>query len=275
MSAFYHETEHRAGADYPYVQCHSRNLIYRPHFHHDIELAMVVSGRAQVLCDGKELWLGEGDICVFMPGEIHSFVSANDNLIHILKISCKHSVEKVDFTRLRFCHPLPAASQLKAALREAILTVEREDRERRLGFGYAVREQVARIVGLILRSGEGASCEPSQQKKHMLSLSMLEKVNAYIEEHYTESVTLSEAAAATGFSSYYFAHLFKDITGSTFYHHLLTYRCEKAAAMLQVRERKMVEIAVSCGFSDVRSFNRAFKKVMGETPTAYRLKNYI
>lgn len=275
MSVFYHETDHTAGADYPYIQCHSRNLIYRPHFHHDIELAMVVSGRAQVLCDGREILLGEGDVCIFMPGEIHSFVSASDNLIHILKISCKHSVEKVDFTRLRFQHPLPAASPLTFALREAIPEIEREDRERKLGFGYAVREQIARIVTLILRSGEGEFCEPSEQKKHTLSLSMLEKVNAYIEEHYTEPVTLSGAAAATGFSPYYFAHLFKDVTGSTFYHHLLTYRCEKAAAMLHARERKMVEIACSCGFSDVRSFNRAFKKVMGDTPTEYRLKNHI
>ena len=50
MSAFYHETHNRASADYPYVQYYSKNLVYRPHFHRDVELAMVVEGQALVIC---------------------------------------------------------------------------------------------------------------------------------------------------------------------------------------------------------------------------------
>ena len=270
MSAFYHETHNRASADYPYVQYYSKNLVYRPHFHRDVELAMVVEGQALVICDGKEILARTGDICVFMPGEIHSFAPSGENVIHILKVSCKHSVEKADLSSVRFQNPLSTENELGRTLCEAILDIEREDRLRSRGFAFAVCEQAARIVCALLRSDAQTVREAIEQKRHAVSLSMLERVNGYIEEHYTEQITLAGVAAAMGFSPYYFAHQFKEITGSTFYRHVLAYRCERAAELLEETEKKMIEIAGACGFFDVRSFNRAFKGVMGLTPSAYR-----
>ena len=270
MSAFYHETHNRAAADYPYVQCYSKNLIYRPHFHRDVELAMVVEGQALVICDGKEILARTGDICVFMPGEIHSFAPSGENVIHILKVSCKHSVERPNLSGIRFQNPLSAGDDLYSVLRESILCIEREDRLHSRGFGFAVCEQTARLICALLRSDAQTVREATEQRRHDVSLSMLERVNVYIEQHYTEQITLAGVAAAMGFSPYYFAHQFKEITGSTFYRHVLAYRCERAAELLTEAEKKMLEIADACGFSDVRSFNRAFKSVMGLTPSAYR-----
>lgn len=272
MPHFYHELHNKANADYPYIQCDSRNLICLPHFHNELELAFVMSGQVQVICNGRKLTACAGELCIFMPGEIHKFDSPHENSVHVLKIVCKHSVERLDLTGLRFSNPISASSSLTGVVRQAILDIKREDAERAVGFGYAVEALTAQMIRHILRSGEWTYFEVSEQKKHAISLCVLEKANSYIENHYAEPVTLADAAAYCGFSTYYFAHLFKNATGTSFYHHLLSYRCDKAADFLNSGKQKITEIACECGFSDMRSFYRAFKKVFGKTPSAYRLR---
>ena len=81
---------------------------------------------------------------------------------------------------------------------------------------------------------------------------------------------LAEAAGYCGFSKYYFAHYFKEITGLTFYEYLTGYRMQMAVAALQNSETGISEIALNCGFSNVRSFNLVFKAAFGTTPSKYR-----
>ena len=45
---------------------------------------------------------------------------------------------------------------------------------------------------------------------------------------------------------------------------------QMAVAALQNSETGISEIALNCGFSNVRSFNRVFKAAFGTTPSKYR-----
>ncbi len=61
--------------------------------------------------------------------------------------------------------------------------------------------------------------------------------------------------------------------GTTFFDYLTLFRLEKALPQLTYTKKTVAEIAYDCGFSNLRSFNRAFKRHIALTPSEYR-KNF-
>lgn len=85
MEQVYFEDIHCAGEFYPYLDFSMENINYIAHFHEEIEIIYVMTGALRVYTESQELQLSKGDICFFMPGEIHSFQSSEQNHIYIIK----------------------------------------------------------------------------------------------------------------------------------------------------------------------------------------------
>lgn len=64
-------------------------------------------------------------------------------------------------------------------------------------------------------------------------------------------------------------HLFKKHTGKTFNTFLIEYRMEKAKELLQKPGTQIQSVAHDVGYSDVKYFNKLFKKYTSLTPTEY------
>ena len=99
---------------------------------------------------------------------------------------------------------------------------------------------------------------------------LVEQVNAYIEAHMQEPVTLDELAEQAHMSKYHFLRRFKELTGTTVHAYLNNkrlIRCLRAAAG---RERPWERCGGSCGFADYSSFLRNFRKEYGMSPTSYK-----
>ena len=70
-----------------------------------------------------------------------------------------------------------------------------------------------------------------------------------------------------------YVHQLLEETGRSFTHHLLQRRLQNAAALLadpRWRERRIGEVAVAAGFTDLSYFNRAFRRRFGATPSDIR-----
>ncbi len=97
------------------------------------------------------------------------------------------------------------------------------------------------------------------------------RVTHYIDEHYSEGVSLEEVAEATGISRYYVSHLFKELMDKTFVGYVNELRLNHAAMLLVTTDSPIIEIASkSGGFNNLSNFNRAFKMYFGKTPSTYR-----
>ncbi|MBP3217495.1 MAG: helix-turn-helix domain-containing protein [Lachnospiraceae bacterium] len=92
----------------------------------------------------------------------------------------------------------------------------------------------------------------------------------YISKHYTESITLENAAVISGFSKYHFSRLFKAYMNCNFYDYLTDLRIRSAQAMLAANELPITEVALLSGFSSISTFNRTFRQKNGCTPGEYR-----
>ena len=270
MQEIFFESVHPAAQSFPYIDFNMKNINYFSHFHEEVEIAAVISGAVNIACEGEQFKAEQGDICIFMPGEIHSFSTDEANHLYIIKINCKNSVSGIEFASHAITpHVFQPGNLLNSRITESISSIKKETELKENGYAYMVNSLSNKILCDIIRSGCIIKMTGETKKKHLLSLDLLKKVSDYIDAHYSESIYLADAAEYCNMSLYYFAHLFKEISGTTFYNYLTAFRLEKSLFFLLHTGKNITDIAYECGFSNVRSYNRAFKKVFSLTPTEY------
>ena len=93
---------------------------------------------------------------------------------------------------------------------------------------------------------------------------------SYMEEHYTDRISLDQIAHAAYLSTYHFCRLFKRQTGTTCSKYLAALRVRKAKELLRGTELSVTEICCEVGFNSPTYFGRVFKGMEGATPSAYR-----
>ena len=87
------------------------------------------------------------------------------------------------------------------------------------------------------------------------------KALAYMEENYSSpDLSMEDTAVAAGLSSARFSTSFKSETGVTFTDYLPKLRMEKAKDLMRDPNRKIYEIAMMTGYSNIPYFSTAFKK---------------
>ncbi len=271
MNDIFFEKVNQARANYPYMDFSRQRLNYFSHFHEEIEIVAVLSGEVWVICEHEKFCASAGDICVFMPGEIHSFSSPEENRTYIIKINCNDSVEDIDFFSLRISPAvIKASTPLNSELMQSMKELKRAAESKQKGYSFLVSSISSKILYQIMRCDHIHKLNTEKRKKNITTLSILKKSSEYIENHYKDPFSLSEIAQYCGYSKYYFAHYFKEITGQTFYHYLTAYRIEQSIPELLNSESTVAAIAYHCGFLNVRSYNRAFKSIMGAAPSEYK-----
>lgn len=93
-----------------------------------------------------------------------------------------------------------------------------------------------------------------------------------IQEHYQDELSLAKLANRYGYSKPYFSKLFKQHFGIGFYEYLTRERLQHALSDLNQGTGKISTVALNSGFAEVKSFNLAFKKHFGITPSAYQAR---
>lgn len=101
-------------------------------------------------------------------------------------------------------------------------------------------------------------------------VSPLEKAVEYIENHLHEKISLSDVSRATGYSYYHMTRLFSSILGESVGRYIHRRRLYNASEMLIYSGRRIIEIALDCGFGSPEAFSRAFKAAFGVRPVDYR-----
>lgn len=102
------------------------------------------------------------------------------------------------------------------------------------------------------------------------SFKLMAKACLYISQNCTKALTLEDISRHVGFSKFYFSHLFKTYTNMTFIDYLTTERINRAELLIANPKAHMIDIAFDSGFSSISSFNRAFKKIKGLSPSEFR-----
>jgi len=99
---------------------------------------------------------------------------------------------------------------------------------------------------------------------------IIAQIDVCIKNGEDAALTLSQIAQRFGYSEYHFSRKFREISGMQFREYLRQRRLAFSLRALRDTELGILEIALRYGFSSHEAFSRAFRKVYGITPSAYR-----
>lgn len=225
-----------------------RNVQCDLHIHYHDEFVCVKEGELEVGTPAKTYLLAAGT-ALFVPSYMpHCFHTERHSETAIIEFSRDYVQERFRAETAVFSLPMTAVEQLTALNGMTC-------KEARLATAYTLHAYLREAVGTV-----GSEADDSVAKK----------IYAYIGEHYREPISLQTAADHVNMSYSYLSRLFKKNIGITFSEALADERIYHANLLLRTTERSVSEIAFDCGFNNLRSFNKAFRKTMGCSPTDLR-----
>lgn len=254
---------------------HSKNyqpiFPYPVHSHPFFEWVWCVENHAFLKIKEQVYRLEEGDFCLLPPGEMHADVYIPSlNAYQVLWCSYRqetinahmHTYESVDHlqhTAGIFAVAPPFALSLLGNLQYELKT-EQNYRE------PVCRALVSTLVHLMLRAFE--SSLQLQEQKHFSGKVSL-KAHAYLNQHFSKPVTLTDVARALHISRNYLATLYKQETGKTIGQMLTEIRLEQAKKYLLETQLSVQTIAKAVGYATPEHFSRVFHKHEGVAPGRY------
>lgn len=95
-------------------------------------------------------------------------------------------------------------------------------------------------------------------------------IHNFIEEHFSDDLSLETIASQFYISKYYLTREYKKIYGKTIFQHIISLRISHGKQLLRFSDKSVEEIAQICGFNDQSYFAKQFKKYESMTCFEYR-----
>lgn len=247
-----------------------------PHFHTHYEICYVQSGKRMMIINNTSTHeLSSSTIALLRPNIIHQGFSAeNTTQTRILiNISQKLMSELTDFfspTLLQsFNTPILKLSSYESSMLnyffKELLDLSANDPL----YNERIKINLSKILLLLY----DAYCENKSNNDTILTQIAHFRIDyavEYIQRNYSLPNVLSEIATELHLSEIYLERIFKKSMNISMYKYLSNIRIINAKRLLESKSMSVSEIAISCGFSSVSAFSRAFKNISGMSPKQYQ-----
>jgi transcriptional regulator GlxA family with amidase domain len=134
----------------------------------------------------------------------------------------------------------------------------------------SAREAASRLLGLLT---ESAQARPIARGG--LAPWQMRKADRYLRSNLDRSVRLDEVAALIPLSRSHFCRAFKVTAGESVGRYIIRLRVELAQGMMLSTRDPLSQIAIASGFADQAHLCKRFRRVVGETPNAWRRRNSL
>ncbi|MGY1702947.1 helix-turn-helix domain-containing protein [Geodermatophilus sp. SYSU D00697] len=98
----------------------------------------------------------------------------------------------------------------------------------------------------------------------------LRRARDHVDRHFAEDLDLERIARVAGVSKYHFVRSFEAAYGETPIRYLTRRRIERAQDLLRSANLTVTEVCTAVGFASLGSFSSRFRRLVGESPVAYR-----
>ena len=241
-------------------------LGYRSHLHYQIELALIFEGHTKITVDTAEYDATDGDVFIVFPNQIHSF----HTLVRENSILMKINPELIPELMPQLTASVPKSSILRGAahdpeLRSLAELISEEYHNDRPFKDVTLRGYLLVFFSKLLQRIELCQVQPSDY--HVVG-----SIMSYCNENYQKPLSLSMLSKELHLNKYYISHIMSDKLNIGFNDYINSLRVSNACKMLVKTDNTVTEISEAVGFNTLRTFNRAFSKQMGCTPSQYRKK---
>lgn len=278
MRAFHENRTYHS--NFPFTVIVSDDIDFLAHWHNDLELVYVFEGSIRMGINSETRVLEAGDMAICSSGDIH-YYDSKDSSSKIMMVIFNPSL-------IGFPGGWPLNVRLTSPFIDKYLVI-REDEVAINNRLSAIMKELMReynqkleyheqlIIGLlhewsglILRHVPLDKINPQKDKRRITNMKIMQEVLEYLDVNYMHSITLADAARQANMSLFYFSRFFKSISGMSYIAYLSNIRVNQAEQLLLTTDKSILEIALECGFTNIRTFNRVFKQIKQRTPSELR-----
>lgn len=246
-----------------------KNFLFRLHNHDSYEIYMFISGDAVYNIEGRVYKLNPYDMLFVRPDEMHRvYHNTEDNIYKRMIINIDDSFFENH-----------SITEFKKTLIERSMSKDRKIQGSTV-IESGIRDICDKISGIIDSQGEAMSpvidalmvellytmCNVDFYDRGKPVDSKVQNAINYINEHFTEEISLDEISRNTFISKHHLCRIFKQVTGYTVGEYVNHKRLIQISFLCKNKGMSIKEACDLSGFSNYSGFYRAYKKENGVSP---------
>lgn len=259
------------------------NRSFPSHWHHELEIQLIISGRAKYHINGVDYTVGEGSAIYIAPETVHMMQGEVPGTVGydivLLPQFLVHLLQEIHCDK----HALPLTERRPDAF---VITPDRKESH---GILEAMRKMyymensypaydiflVEQFLGIWrnLLSLFPASRQGGADAGESLRDQRMKAMLSYIWEHYTQPITIQDIAASANISKSECFRCFSELSKTTPIEYVNQFRLLQAAQALTSTNKSISDICYMTGFNNTSYFTKKFREQYGMTPKAYRAQN--
>ena len=256
------------------ICCHTLSYPAEPlffHWHENFEICRVATKGCTFRIDGRLYKAEVGDIVTIPPHTVHQFIIEHpDTEIDILQFPLSLLIYSSEVTQQLKPHIKYSEFQALGKQEEKASTLLRfmldENNSKNIGENPFFESLVVSFYLLLQKHFPAKKTVDGKHRDDFF------KITEYINTHYREEINLNSVAKALYFSRNKASEIFKKYSGLSINEYINNLRIKSANHLLK-EGCTATEAATACGFSNIRTFNNVYKKLMGITPSQYISSN--
>ena len=246
------------------------------HYHDSYELYYLFSGDRYYFIKDKTYHAKRGSLVLIKPYEIHCASKFSEEPYERILISFKESFVsdiiylfgKVNFFESfeKDIHMIEFSQSDKVFVEALLNTMVAEHIKNADTSECFLKTALAELLIFSLKH----SAKHSEEIYRDSTRKTVALVAAYINNNFSEDLSLENVAARFFISPCYLSRTFKRISGSSFTEYVNGVRIKEGAKLLLNTDMTVSSVAISVGFKNTTHFGRAFKSIVGVSPLMYR-----
>ena len=255
-------------------------------WHEEIEVIIVLDGSCDYRINLDLFVINKGDILIIDSQSLHSLTYIpSKNMtwasfvfnINMLKSS------NTDGALLKYIAPLlNHEHQLPIILKDNIDCYSKifdviEDiiycyYEKDIAYELELKSLLFKFFSLLYKN----DLIKKHQSKNNLTINTTDKIKLvlnYINDHYSEDISINTLAELCEYSEYLFMRFFKKHIGLTCVQYINNLRLEKSSILLTSTNNAIMDVSLEVGFDNLSYFNKLFKRKYNLTPKEFRTIN--
>ena len=245
------------------------------HIHADMEIFFLIEGQLQVTTQTETFSLISGEMAVFNPYQVHSYISVSEvSVMLVLQIDttfCKPYYPQLTNTRFETSNISKIIPpKYFDALSDICYDIGYNYFSEILAYELRCIGDINRLLVIlltfvpfqVLTDQELASATRAQQR--------MERIMTYINNHFQEKISLADIAQKEDLSIAYLSRFFKAQIGQSFQSYINALRLEHAIFLLTNTNKTILDISIESGFSDLKYMTKAFSEKFNMTAGEYR-----
>lgn len=277
----YNELKQHGSEDFP-IQLYTIDSMHPKyemahHWHTQLEIIRVISGKLNVALNGKEYKAYDGDVIIVNSEVVHGAIPENcvyECIVFSLDIletsvnKCRNFLFGISNRMIEINEYYKYDDSIFFDAVNNFFEAMKKDGD---SAKFLALGALYTLFGMVY---DNKYYKISSGKDVNKSIIKLKDVLYFIRNCYDTPITLDAMAEKAGMSPKYFCRFFRELTDKTPVEYLNTYRIERAARKLTGTDLPVTEIAFSCGFNDLSYFIKTFKHYKGMTPREFRKCHY-